>query len=949
MKTCESYFISEVQSQVRFNSENLTDEDIYSSKSTSSYHLWNTRGNIPSKEPENDNVSISQINTLATSSEMIADNLYSSPTNGSKIIATGRSDQQEIKMSDSSSITNEENRSDEIEDLLSMKVSKDYINCVWTNEPLSCNQFDVQSSAGKLVIPDATAPSDKLTSNTAADDKQQITQDKKVTSNPVKKKQKLLRNNEAAVGPVKRICMKSKEKKTNKMSFSQKNYSKSLNIASSSKQQESAAEICENSEEIAILQVPKISPEKLTDPTFNTLEDISDYNLFDAYKNLIVNRTIPVYSPKQSTRRNYKGSYFACKACGDMFILETSFTCHMKRKTLKFAYKCPVCKTHLLFDNRCSLLAHIISHGMNAKNLQPGELLFLPMAEDESECEALFKHTSCTSFNCPECDGPVSSLKLHFQGIESSDHTQRKEVSKVDHSLKCKKCNYILPTKCALIAHKRFHMMKPPHLCPDCGEVFISASVLFNHMEEDCLHHLKRSLFECGDCRTELLTLDSLTEHLVSQHVKKFFVCHICGDKIDLLEDFNKHRISKHKLPGVAQNSEIGSLCARVECEKCPDICFQAHAAIHARDPKFVKNVFQCSCCKLTFSTKILLLSHTKECKGEGESDPNVSTCEVSTQELPENITSLVMPTVHREISNTDKSEPVLFSGNCDLGDKCDARQEDYDKSESNIVNGSQDGLVSGVVSLQIPEKEAICKLCKKVVSVGMDKVALKKHFSTVHLDIFLNAIHQERCRLSLQQCSTKATEVPRKINKRVLKNFLLCIKNNDFSKPEMKMAKKKKAAKGFNARKPSFKDRGRTAQTMLGRFECYKCLFKSEDPKTFKTHILTHKSNQSDLQCPECGLCFIVRPPLEKHLIVGHGIRSVRKYLVDHGFQESSSDCEEESVVDVETLDTEEVQENQCTVCRQQFENALMLQKHFRVHGGAFLLAKLKARQSSQ
>ncbi|XP_052123816.1 zinc finger protein 592-like isoform X2 [Frankliniella occidentalis] len=920
--------------------------------------LWKTPNCVPEIEDGN----LNQVNNNGRPPVICANQPHNRPANQTIVLDTDKTGKKETKMSNCTSIKDEENTSDDIEDLLSMKVSKDYINCVWTNEPQSSNTSNVQRPPEKLVIPDATASSEDADSSVPPAKHQSKIPDKKVNSKTLKKKKKIIISEGDAVAPLKKVPMKARDKLNRKIvTVSQRSVSNSSIHNIPSKLHDNAKKISKNSDKPVSLHMSKISTPSPV-PTLNRLQDNVDSSLFVAYKNLVVQRSIPLYKPKQNDVRFFKGSYFDCKACGDRFVLETSLTCHMRRKTSKFSYRCPVCKIQLLFDNRCILLLHIMSHEMDADNLHPEDLLCLPLSENENECEAVFRHTSSNSYKCPECFGPVISLKLHFQGEEPSDFTPTNRPA-ADCSLKCKECAYTLPTKCALTAHERFHMMKPPHLCPDCGEVFLNSSILLNHMEEECLHHLKCSLFECSDCNFDFAILSSFTDHFVEKHLQIFFVCHICGDKVDSLKQLNKHRLNKHKLADVAQNSETANLCTRVVCDKCPDLnisldMLQDHAASHTSDGKSVKTVYQCENCKIIFSSKTFMLNHKKDCPPKGDINCTVVNQKSVSQELLVHAVSSPMHAVPRDVNDSvqilpQKPQPALLPGNSSPGNEIDVSPNNCKKPQFSKVNPlpnrSQDILVSDVGFSKPPEsleKKAVCKLCKKVVSVVLDTAALKEHFSTEHLDIFLNAVHQEgNNRLSLQSVSTRSKEAVSEKDKKAVENFLICLRNNDFTMTETKIAKKK-AGKGLHFRKSSCV--GRTTQAKVSSFECYKCMFKSENSESFKTHILSHKSNPSDLQCPQCGLCFIVRPPLEKHLIVGHGIKNVNKYLIDHGFQDRTSDGEEDPV-DVESLESEELQENQCTVCRQKFETAFMLQKHFRVHGGAFLLAKLKARQSSQ
>lgn len=96
-----------------------------------------------------------------------------------------------------------------------------------------------------------------------------------------------------------------------------------------------------------------------------------------------------------------------------------------------------------------------------------------------------------------------------------------------------------------------------------------------------------------------------------------------------------------------------------------------------------------------------------------------------------------------------------------------------------------------------------------------------------------------------------------------------------------------------------------------------------------FRQHIQVHRMDENNHQCMECGECFVVRPSLEKHLHAFHKIKDVHKYIEEN--ECSTPERPEEA-------ELEPLKENQCKVCRDQFDSPHDLNKHFRIHGMAFL-----------
>ncbi|KAK6630540.1 hypothetical protein RUM43_014525 [Polyplax serrata] len=113
-------------------------------------------------------------------------------------------------------------------------------------------------------------------------------------------------------------------------------------------------------------------------------------------------------------------------------------------------------------------------------------------------------------------------------------------------------------------------------------------------------------------------------------------------------------------------------------------------------------------------------------------------------------------------------------------------------------------------------------------------------------------------------------------------------------------------------------------------KFMCAVCKEIYQDGKEFREHIGSHRLEENTYQCLECGECFVVRPSLEKHLLAFHKIKNTERYITEN---ERCTPQKEVVEPEVETL-----KENQCKVCRDQFERAIDLTKHFRIHGMAFL-----------
>jgi len=131
-------------------------------------------------------------------------------------------------------------------------------------------------------------------------------------------------------------------------------------------------------------------------------------------------------------------------------------------------------------------------------------------------------------------------------------------------------------------------------------------------------------------------------------------------------------------------------------------------------------------------------------------------------------------------------------------------------------------------------------------------------------------------------------------------------------------------------------------------KYECSKCHYVDSCVESFHEHIKLHHTDKSAFQCMECGMCFVVKPSFEKHLFVSHRIKDVEAYLqnnnccVNSGKGEEVEDMSQNVGVAPTSEDfPPDLVENQCRVCREIFDSAFQLNKHFRTHGMAFLLTK--------
>lgn len=150
-----------------------------------------------------------------------------------------------------------------------------------------------------------------------------------------------------------------------------------------------------------------------------------------------------------------------------------------------------------------------------------------------------------------------------------------------------------------------------------------------------------------------------------------------------------------------------------------------------------------------------------------------------------------------------------------------------------------------------------------------------------------------------------------------------------------------RKRHKPSKPKKPAELENDLTAEEPIlftGTYQCRLCDYKSTERKGFHDHIKVHRHISTAYQCMECGECFVVKPSLVKHLLHFHNISNSERYFQDNDCFDRGAITELAKVVKAPYL-ANNVKVNQCKVCLEQFDNAEAHDKHFRIHGMAFLM----------
>ena len=190
------------------------------------------------------------------------------------------------------------------------------------------------------------------------------------------------------------------------------------------------------------------------------------------------NNLIATYYPAplpESLMNKITVNYHACGECGDTFLFKSSLNAHKSRKCMQLTYNCDNCTMKLVFYNKCSVLEHIRSHyptrpvtikldRMEVMPLPEGITDVLEMEDKSKEEISARDSEEAAKFDCTECGAKFHSARA------LADHFGHSEIV-CSFTFYCALCQTYLPRHCAQLAHRRVHHEKPPHVCPECGQL----------------------------------------------------------------------------------------------------------------------------------------------------------------------------------------------------------------------------------------------------------------------------------------------------------------------------------------------------------------------------------------------------------------------------------------------------------------------------------------------
>lgn len=654
------------------------------------------------------------------------------------------------------------------------------------------------------------------------------------------------------------------------------------------------------------------------------------------------------------------------------FIFESSLNDHVTRKSVNITYLCRHCNVTITFYNRCNLLYHIRSHVFRTATINVTDLNVEPLplnlfnikiaipankpapsnqliptnqvpqvnkltlvgqippqdndciitSESSPKPPPIAENRSAyTQVICLECkenlsDSPASACKdraSHYMQFSNQVYS-------------CPVCLFALPTTCALKAHLRLHLKCPLYCCPECGSALGNKNINYpyNHDCEGFKMMRATARLKCGaaNCRICFHPND-LREHMKNLHMRKVFKCPFCVvacfSEISMQSHFKTHKMDSIK-PLVFY-----------KCELCPGkFVLQSRIESHIKSHK-VFVFYPCWPCGSIFKDVALLLMHFLE-----KHNKNV-TVENAVKNLLSEIESLKdtdkPKRVYRVVKRCDQCQRS-FTYRCQYSEIHNLPNECPYKCTSTFESSTELDDSPDVTTFNKMTNSVLCHLCN--ANIIDDPKEIKKHYSSLHktekcLDakIVLTRIDVNKYRTQTQNTNLTKSNIKKTIGKKVFKR--------KGKRQQIKILRDPFKMDNDQSSIDTH-DETITCDTPPATL-CYICKIcgsNFDQKEILEKHLITHRDSCMAYQCMECGQSFVVKPSFSKHLLLEHSISDSETYIKEkHCYNENALIKYQSS----EIISNEPLRENQCNICREDFQEPEDLAKHFRVHGMAFLM----------
>ncbi|KAJ8736359.1 hypothetical protein PYW08_007015 [Mythimna loreyi] len=642
-------------------------------------------------------------------------------------------------------------------------------------------------------------------------------------------------------------------------------------------------------------------------------------------KNILFSRVLPYYVIPVPVNGH---KLYACTGCGDKFIFESSFNDHINRKSLSITYMCRNCNESRTFYNRCNLLCHIRSHGFKSATINIPDLVIEPLPLSDYKIKPLSPPsddfiTSPTAtcetptatetttvqekmtliVNCCEC-----KENLTYTGAPGKDRASHYMQFSNQIIYSCPICLFALPSICAFKAHLRLHLKCPPYYCPECGLHLSGKNVHYpyNHDCEGFKMMRATARLRCAAPNCRLFHPNDYKEHMKSLHMKKVYKCPCC-----VVACFNAVSMQDHLK---SHKSEIKPLVF-YKCEMCPGkFVMQSRVEWHLKSHKIIC-IFPCWPCGSVFKDVNVLLSHFLA-KHNTNNTIETALLEIMSENDMYNKETSKPKRVYRVVKRCDQCRRS-FIYRCQYSEIHNLPNECPYKCSSTFGYSTELEVMPDKTQCNTHIK---CHICK--TNISQDWNEIKKHYAELHKTFKCMDAKIVLTRIDIKKYLTKSntSDIKRTIDKkrRTRKRQ---------NKPSRVSGNVENVRTSTPANKSKIDD---------SKYICNICGDKYEQKQLLEKHLISHRDPCMAYQCMECGQSFVVKPSFSKHLLLEHNISNIEEYIEEkHCYNENALIKYQSNVI----IYNEPLRENQCKICREDFEGPEDLAKHFRVHGMAFLM----------
>lgn len=611
------------------------------------------------------------------------------------------------------------------------------------------------------------------------------------------------------------------------------------------------------------------------------------------------------------------------------FIFESSLKDHINRKSLSITYMCRNCNQSRTFFNRCNLLVHIRSHGFKTATINTADLIIEPLPFSNYKIKPLSPSSNdvTTSPVATACDVPTASdaaveqnitptlvscleckENLTSSGAPCKDRASHYMLFSNEIIYSCPICLFALPSICAFKSHLRLHLKCPPYYCPECGVHLANKNVHYpyNHDCEGFKMMRATARLKCAAPNCRPFHPTDYKEHMKRLHMKKVYKCPYC-----VVACFNAVSMQAHLK---SHKSETKPLVF-YKCEMCPGkFVLQSRMEWHLKSHK-ITSVFPCWPCGSIFKDVSVLLGHFLA-KHNTSNSIESAFLKIMSENGTYTKDSSKPKRVYRVVKRCDQCRRS-FIYRCQYTDIHNLPNECPYKCTSTFGCSSELDVMPDTSQCNT---HITCHICKTNISQDWNEIkkhyaALHKTFKCVDAKIVLNRIDIKKY-LSERKTSSIKTTINKKRRSRRHRN--------------------KPSTVSINVDHDPLSTHGSKSKDGDSLYVCNLCGNNYELKTLLEKHMSSHRDPCMAYQCLECGQSFVVKPSFSKHLLLEHNVSNIEGYIKEKQCYNANALIKYQSN---DIITYEPLRENQCTICRENFENPEDLAKHFRVHGMAFLM----------